>query len=416
MLPFEEIVDGIHRFWKKNRRAYDSYDRVNHRYTAMILMLSAALVLIVTYIVSDPVSCWVPATFTHEHAVYANRYCWVKNTYFLPFEERIPSAELPRAHIGYYQWVPHILLFQAVLFCIPGYLWRFLSKTTGIDIHMIAQTLNTQECLDPLKRNAVIKPIALHLAGCFSSRKRRTNSTCLMTPSEYHLESCDSTETESFSRQRIQSTEKPNKCQACMVQHGLCLGKKHGTYLVPIFFLCKMLFLGNSVGQLFLLNYFLGTTYSVYGFNVISDLIDGKDWSETGRFPRVTLCDFKIRQLGGNIHRHTVQCVLYANLLNENLFIFIWFWLVFVSFVNVFGILLSLSVVFPRERLRFITRKLKFSKKIDVTDKRDLSTFVHKYLSLDGVFVLMLIGRNSNDVVISELIAEMWEHYREECN
>jgi hypothetical protein len=60
----------------------------------------------------------------------------------------------------------------------------------------------------------------------------------------------------------------------------------------------------------------MGSEYSVYGFEVVNSLYEGEDWTYSPRFPRVTLCDFEIRQMT-NLQRWTVQCVLPVNLFNE---------------------------------------------------------------------------------------------------
>jgi len=77
--------------------------------------------------------------------------------------------------------------------------------------------------------------------------------------------------------------------------------------------------------------------YYIYGLTVVSSLLRSSDtsvalldWPLSERFPRVTLCDFQIRQQV-NVHRYTVQCVLPINLFNEKIFLVVWFWLVFVA-------------------------------------------------------------------------------------
>jgi hypothetical protein len=36
--------------------------------------------------------------------------------------------------LPYYQWIPFILLFQILCFCLPNLIWHSLSRKTGIDV------------------------------------------------------------------------------------------------------------------------------------------------------------------------------------------------------------------------------------------------------------------------------------------
>jgi hypothetical protein len=71
----------------------------------------------------------------------------------------------------------------------------------------------------------------------------------------------------------------------------------------------KLIFLVNAIAIMYIMNSFMGSEYSVYGFEVVNSLYEGEDWTYSPRFPRVTLCDFEIRQMT-NLQRWTVQCVV----------------------------------------------------------------------------------------------------------
>uniref|UniRef100_A0A915N5P4 Innexin n=1 Tax=Meloidogyne javanica TaxID=6303 RepID=A0A915N5P4_MELJA len=65
--------------------------------------------------------------------------------------------------------------------------------------------------------------------------------------------------------------------------------------------------------------------YQWYGISVIQDLMRGIPWQASGYFPRVSLCDFTVRQMA-NIQKYSVQCVLVINIFTEKIFILLWFW------------------------------------------------------------------------------------------
>ena len=185
----------------------------------------------------------------------------------------------------------------------------------------------------------------------------------------------------------------------------------YGNYLVLLYHLIKILYITNVIGQLFLLNAFLGTSYHLYGFEVLEQMLKGKDWTTSDRFPRVTFCDFKIRVLG-NVQRYTVQCTLPANLFNEKIFLFIWFWFVFVAAATCgsFVLWMANSIYFPQQVRYIKTRIIAMDRLKNAPDKM-VKDFVNNFLRRDGVFLIRLVSKNASDVIAAELVCGVWEHY-----
>ena len=103
----------------------DFSDRLSYWYTTAVLVFFSVIVTSKQF-VGDAINCWVPAHFTSNHEEYANNFCWVRNTYYQPFDEFVPplARDRDRSMVHYYQWVPIILLVQALLFHLPIDLWR----------------------------------------------------------------------------------------------------------------------------------------------------------------------------------------------------------------------------------------------------------------------------------------------------
>ena len=95
------------------------------------------------------------------------------------------------------------------------------------------------------------------------------------------------------------------------------VGQHSGNYLAFGYILVKVLYIINAIGQLFLLNVFMGDRFHFYGFEILQKWFYGQEIEAVERFPRITMCRFIIRTLGDNIQPYDVQCLLPNNIYNE---------------------------------------------------------------------------------------------------
>ncbi|OWF53666.1 Innexin unc-9 [Mizuhopecten yessoensis] len=383
----DSIIGSVGRVANvKVRNDDDIVDRVNHFYTTGIFIIFTVVVSARQY-VGDPIRCWCPAQFPGTHVDYTNNICWISNTYYIPMKDIVPPIEQlhmrKEKELNYYQWVPVMLLVQALLFYCPCIIWRLMNGNSGINVDRIVSLAGDAQYESPDSRIRTIKYLVRHMDRCLDNQ-RDTRGWCCVTLR--HILSA---------------------------KLSLICGRRYGNYLVAIYLLIKALYIANCIGQLFMLNSFLGTDYHVYGFQVMEELIDGKEWSASHRFPRVTLCDFQIRQIT-NVQQYTVQCVLPINLFNEKIYIFMWFWLVFVAIVTCYSFANWIwHMMFPTTRIQYVRKFLKLMDRLGTGPDRKLAgRFVLEYLRHDGVFTLRLIGKNSSDIVVAEIVAGLWDMYR----
>ncbi|CAD5120958.1 DgyrCDS9505 [Dimorphilus gyrociliatus] len=333
----------------KVRNDDDFVDKLNRQYSVSLLV-TFSLIVSTKQFVGEPIKCWCPAHFTESHRDYANTICWLSNTYYVPFEEGIPTdiGVRTRPKISYYQWVPLVLLIEALMCFIPCLIWRILHKRSGINLSAILDVSRVCE------------------RSTYGEVREKSGRYLV---SQLH---------KFFTVQRGKKGCVENISKRC------CLvgGKRYAV-----------------------------DPKRLYGLEIIRKLIEGTDWTEIERFPRVTLCDFKIRHLG-RLLPYVVQCVLTINLFNEKIFLIIWFWFLILSALTALSLVkwFTLAIYWPGQ-VDYVRRQLTSIGVDDCSVKSRVRNFVVDYLRRDGLFVLKLLTLGGGEMVCAETLSGLWSNY-----
>ncbi|THD29014.1 Innexin [Fasciola hepatica] len=189
-----------------------------------------------------------------------------------------------------------------------------------------------------------------------------------------------------------------------------CCGRYQGNFLVRLHTFVKLLYLVNTIGQIYLLEYYTGVEYNFYGIRVLYDLARGRQWEESGHFPRVTFCDFEARKLAQS-HYYTLQCVLPINMFLEKIYIFLWLWFFVVGLVTLTSIVIWICRLGTKyRRYAWIRHQLITIRQLNKSPISCMQ-FVENHLGPDGVFVLRLIAQNYGDLVAGDTVGELWTAY-----
>jgi len=350
-------------------------DRLNHRYTVGFLLV-CTFIAAGSPFVFNRITCWVPAQFVGAYSTYTNHYCWISNTYYIPSNITVPhnKYDRERAEIGYYQWAPFIFLLSAFFFYLPRMLWRSMNTRSGIDLQYLVVKSNENKD-DSSHERTIVRSIENY---------------------------CQTTDYDDNFGNRI--------CRTLFCTSG----KRLGNYLRSIYLMVKFLYLINSFIQLVLIHIILGQPGWFYGFDIWYRIfIQNSVLTDSPYFPRVTLCDLRIREVG-NLHRYTVQCVLPINMLNEKLFSLAWFWLIYIFLSNLFSFLSTIyETLFTTSQYSFIRDLYRTSISNSKIDEDVIQGFTRKFLMQDGVLILEIIFRNGSAVCTTRVVNQLVKNYNQ---
>lgn len=177
----------------------------------------------------------------------------------------------------------------------------------------------------------------------------------------------------------------------------------HNFYAIK-FFLCELLNLANCLFNMWFMNEFLGGMFFTYGIDVLA-------FTETNQeertdpmivvFPRVTKCSFNMYGPSGTIETHDLMCVLALNIINEKIYVFMWFWFVILAIISTLALIYRLLVFcVPAIRSGLLQKRarLRYKNSIDAVSRR---------LQVGDFFLLYLLSKNVELLSFSSLMEEL---------
>lgn len=324
--------------------------RAHYRITSAILF-SCCIIVTANNLIGEPIQC-INDGGVPIHVI--NTYCWITYTFTLPNELHKPvgthvafpglgNEHQEKSYHSYYQWVPFVLFAQGILFYLPHWIWKTWEEGK---IRMISDGM----------RGALV--------GNKDDRAHRVSRLVQYVIESLHL---------------------------------------HNTYAFG-YFLCEGLNFINVMVNIFMTDKFLGGTFLTYG----SEVINFSNMNQENRtdpmikvFPRITKCSFHKYGASGSIQEHDAMCVLALNILNEKIYIFLWFWFIILAVLSGLALVYSTAVVLlPTTRETILRRRFRFG------TPQGVDAIIRK-TQVGDFLLLHLLGQNMNLMVFGEILDEL---------
>ena len=160
---------------------------------------------------------------------------------------------------------------------------------------------------------------------------------------------------------------------------------------------------------MYFVNLFLGGVFMTYGTDVINFMsMEDKDRSDPMMevFPRVTKCTFHKYGASGTIQKLDALCVLGLNIINEKIYITLWFWFVILALITaLYSVYVVALISMPGLRRSLVIKKAR-------TNNRDHARHLIEKANIGDWFLIFLISRNLDSTMYNIFIEEISEKFK----
>lgn len=158
------------------------------------------------------------------------------------------------------------------------------------------------------------------------------------------------------------------------------------------------------LGQMFLMDKFFDGEFLTYGIEVIKFL----DTDEEERldpmirvFPRMTKCSFHKFGVSGEVEKHDAICILPLNVVNEKIYVFLWFWFIILSCMTLLTVMYRVVIIFsPRMRVYLFRMRYRLI-------RRDAIELIVRRSKMGDWFLFYLLGENVDSVIFRDVMQDL---------
>lgn len=371
------VLEPLKNYTKFSKLWIDNFVFRLHCKLSVLILFGSCIIVTMGQVFGDPIDCIVDNEIPDG---VMDTYCWIHSTFTIP--KLIPQDPnqlhpvYPHPGVGpvpqqsyeeevvthkFYQWVAFTLLFQGLCFLLPYQLWKYLEHGKLASIITI----------NDLKHSV-------------------TDARMPWFPKEYNY----------------LDTKKTNVAVAKMKDYFLVKTSFHkkSNYFLS-FIICEVLNFLNVILQIVFLDVFFQGVFSTFGADVLSmsqNDPEERDDPLNRIFPKVTKCSFNKYGPSGTVEIYDGLCILSLNIINEKIYILLWFWFVLLSTISAIQLVWRvLSLMSARTRAFMLRNQSNFLALQD-----DINYCCAK-LSHGDWFVMMKIGENIDAHLFARLIKEV---------
>lgn len=336
---------------------------MNGRWTPLVFLVLGVFSLLGQLYVGL-VACNFPQEFSSSNVRFGTSHCFAAtNLAVFPSKSifRVPTVfsninDGDYAVRTLYQYVPLLLIMQAIFLRFPYILWKLGEKKLGIQFSV--KSGNTSD-----NSKSIGKNLAMYLEQWI--RNRKVNILSIGAFTLFHL-------------------------------------------------FVKLLYFINASSHLGLLDPFLkGENQTSFGSQVLGNIREhnARFFQTSPAFPREIMCEYEVYFLT-NIRKYTVQCVLPFNPYLEQVMAVVWWWLIFLVAATVAdGLICFFGAVLPYFRVWFVKSNLKRDELENLNQtmtEQNINRFANNKLGEDVIVFLKHIQDQENGCVVMETITELW--------